>query len=56
MENNLKKMYIENFIALLYTWNYHNIVNQLYFNLKKDLKHSKILVLQNCYQEILTWK
>ena len=25
-------------ITLLYTWNYHNIVNQLYFNIKEKIK------------------
>ena len=41
MEKNLKRdiyMYIHEwtyrYITLLYTWNYHNIENQLYFNLK----------------------
>ena len=38
MEKNLKNIYIHtymyNWITLLYTW---NIVNQLYFNLKKKV-------------------
>ena len=29
-------MYMYNWFTLLYTWNEHNIVNQLYFN--KNLK------------------
>ena len=35
MENNLKT-YIHNGITLLYTWNWHNIVNQLHSSLKKE--------------------
>ena len=27
-----KSIYIYNWISLLYTWNLHNIVNQLHFN------------------------
>ena len=28
-----------NWITLLYTWNYHNIVNQLYFNIKQKVRN-----------------
>ena len=31
MENNLKYIYIYNWISLLYIWNSHKIVNQLFF-------------------------
>ena len=43
-EKNLKKkgfMYMYNWITLLYSSNYHNIVNQLYFN--KKLKSLQII-------------
>ena len=52
MENNLKK----NVYRKLHCFAVYLKLSQYckYFNLKKDLKHSKILVLQNCYQEILT--
>ena len=33
-------MHMYNWITLLYTWNYHNIVNQLYSN-KKFKKFNK---------------
>ena len=33
-------MYMYNWITLLYTWNWHNIVNQLYLN-KHFLKKKK---------------
>ena len=44
-EKNLKKngyVYMYNYITLLYSRNYHNIVNQLYFN--RTLKKWKISV------------
>ena len=34
-------------ITLLYTWNEHNIVSQLYSNIKKLKKKNKV-----CHQEI----
>ena len=40
MENNIKKecQYVYNWVTLLYSRDWHNIVNQLYFNLKKKRK------------------
>ena len=47
MEKNLKKnTYIYKWIILLYNWNQHNTVYQLYFN-------KKLLVLK---KKKLTWK
>ena len=34
-------MYMCNWITLLYTWNYHNAVNQLYSNIKLKVKETK---------------
>ena len=34
-------MYIYNWITLLYTWNLHNTVNQLYFN-KIKIKNREV--------------
>ena len=37
-----------NWITLLYTWNYHNIVTQLYSNIKlKSEKHMNISKVRN---------
>ena len=35
-------MYVYNWIILLYTWNYHNIVNQLPQNKRKPKKGTTI--------------
>ena len=43
MEKNIKKecMYVYNWVTLLYSRDWHSIVNQLYFNLKKLKKKEK---------------
>ena len=50
-EKNLKKnryVYMYNWITLLYTWNYHNTVNQLYSNIK--LKVFKKSTKNKCWR------
>ena len=39
-------MYMYDRVTLLYSRNWHNIVNQLYFN-KKKVKKASFLVLEN---------
>lgn len=33
-------------IAILYTWNFHNVINQYYSNFKK-LRHENLILLKN---------
>ena len=40
-------MYMHNRITLLYFWNQHNIVYQLYFNLKRKRKHMEWKALRS---------
>ena len=47
MEKNMKKnVYVYNWVAVLYSRNQHNIVNQVFFN-KKILRDWKRLVYNN---------
>ena len=55
-EKNLKKngcVYVYNWITLLYSRNYHNIVNQLYFNktlrIKKRIKRNREKTYENAH-------
>ena len=42
MENNMRKrMYMYKWVILLYSRNWHNIVNQLYFNKRKKKNKNK---------------
>lgn len=45
ISSNLQGKSIYNWTTLLYTWNYHTIVNQLYFN-KKEKQEKKKNLLQ----------
>ena len=38
MEENIKNVYIYNWVTLLYSRDFHTIVNQLYFQLKNKIK------------------
>ena len=37
-------MYMYDWVPALFTWNYHNIVNSLYYNTKQNIKKKKNLI------------
>ena len=41
---------MHNWITLLYTWNYHNIVGQLYSNIKEKVKKKRPVSLRYKYK------
>ena len=45
---------MHNWFTLLYTWNQHNIVNQLYFN-KKSVLNNKNYSLKKLENTKITW-
>ena len=52
MRKNLEKnIYVHNWFTLLYTWNWHNIISQLYSTLKKKKKKQ---IYRTWHQALLT--